>query len=140
MNKTSSIVDRQVRIELLRARAAVEREALRHHAGDLADALSPSHMLKGLVPRLGGGNMPMMAWQAFSLVRRYPVIMSTLSAVFLRGKRSRLLKLATAGVVGWQVYRGWQARRADGHADSAAGAGKADTTNPVPPTSRPPSL
>ncbi|ANN65712.1 hypothetical protein [Bordetella bronchialis] len=130
MSKMSPEVDRQVRIELLRARAAVEREALVHNVAGLTASLSPSHLVKGLVPRLSAGNMPMMAWQAFSVVRRYPVIMSTLSAIFLRGKRSRLLKLATAGAVGWQVYRGWRARQASDAATQAV-------TNPVPPTSRP---
>lgn len=132
MNKLSPEVDRQVRIELLRARAAVEREALLHNVAGLTDSLSPSHLVKALMPRLGASNMPGLALQAFSLVRRYPVIMSSLSAIFLRGKRSRLLKLAGAAAVGWQVYRGWQARQAQGHGDGP--------TSPVPPTSRPPSV
>jgi uncharacterized membrane protein YebE (DUF533 family) len=127
MNKLSPEVDRQVRIELLRARAAVEREALVHNVAGVMQSLSPSHLIKGLVPRMGAGNMPAMAWQAFSMVRRYPVITSTLSAVFLRGKRSKLLKLATAAVVGWQVYRGWQGRQAP--RDAAA-----DATGPTRPT------
>jgi hypothetical protein len=111
-DKRSSAVDRQVRIELLRARAAVEREALVHNVADLGVSLSPSHWVKGLMPRLGAGNMPVLACRAFSMVRRYPVITSTLSAIFLRSKRSRLLKLATVAVVGWQVWRrGWGARR-----------------------------
>jgi uncharacterized membrane protein YebE (DUF533 family) len=133
MNKLSPEVDRQVRIELLRARAAVEREALVHNVAGVMQSLSPSHLIKGLVPRMSAGNMPAMAWQAFSMVRRYPVITSTLSAVFLRGKRSKLLKLATAAAVGWQVYRGWQGRQAP--QDAAA-----DATGPTRPTSRPPSL
>jgi hypothetical protein len=111
MSKISAAVDRQVRIELLRARAAVEREALVHGVVDLGQALSPAHLIKSLVPRMGMGNSSKLAWQAFSMVRRYPVIMSTVSAIFLRGKRSRLLKLATAATVGWQVYRGWRARQ-----------------------------
>jgi hypothetical protein len=122
MSKLSPAVDRQVRIELLRARAAVEREALVHNVAGVAESLSPSRLIKGLVPRVGAGNLPMLAWQAFSVVRRYPVVASSLSAVFLRGKRSRLLKLGTAAVVGWQVYRGWRARRADGDAAGASGA------------------
>lgn len=133
MNKMSPEVDRQVRIELLRARAAVERDALVHHVAGVSESLSPSRLIKGLVPRMGATSMPALAWQAFSLVRRYPVITSSLSTIFLRGKRSKLLKLASAAAVGWQVYRGWQARQAR----QAAGAGS--FTSPVPPTSRPPS-
>lgn len=133
MNKLSPEVDRQVRIELLRARAAVEREALVHNVAGLTQSLSPAHLIKSLMPRLGAGNMPGLAWQAFSLVRRYPIITSSLSTIFLRGKRSRLLKLAGAAAVGWQVYRGWQARQAEARA-----GGTADITSRVPPTSRPP--
>ncbi|WP_256987952.1 hypothetical protein [Bordetella genomosp. 9] len=132
MSKLSPEVDRQVRIELLRARAAVERQALVHNVAGLTQSLSPSHLVKGLVPRLGAGNMPGLAWQAFNLVRRYPIITSTLSTAFLGGKRSRLLKLGTAAVVGWQVFRGWKARQA------AGAAGSASVTNPAGPTSRPP--
>ena len=133
MNKLSPEVDRQVRIELLRARAAVEREALLHNVTGLTQSLSPAHLIKSLMPRLGATNMPGLALQAFSLVRRYPIITSSLSAVFLRGKRSRLMKLAGAAAVGWQVYRGWQARQAQARA-----GGNADITSPAPPTSRPP--
>lgn len=137
MNKLSPEVDRQVRIELLRARAAVEREALVHNVAGLTQSLSPAHLVKSLMPRMGAGNVPALAWRAFSLVRRYPVIMSSLSTVFLSGKRSRLLKLAGAAAVGWQVYRGWQARQARPPADDTGAAG---VTSPVRPTSRPPSV
>jgi hypothetical protein len=147
MNKLSPAVDRQVRVELLRARAAVEREALVHNVAGLAESLSPAHLVRGLMPRLGLGlggggkmrNMPMLAWQAFSMVRRYPIIASSLSAVFLRGKRSRLLKLASLGVVGWQVYRGWQARQAGEEAGGQSTV-QPGVTSPVAPTSHPPSL
>ncbi|AOB30065.1 hypothetical protein AKI39_04240 [Bordetella sp. H567] len=135
MNKLSPEVDRQVRIELLRARAAVEREALVHNVAGLTESLSPAHLVRGLMPRLGASNIPGLAWQAFSLVRRYPVITSSLSTIFLRGKRSRLLKLASAAAVGWQVYRGWQARQGQRYATRAAAV-----TSPIPPTSRPPSV
>ncbi|CAM3477736.1 DUF3318 domain-containing protein [Bordetella sputigena] len=128
MSKLSPEVDRQVRIELLRARAAVERQSLVHNVAALTQSLSPSHLIKGLVPRIGAGNMPGLAWQAFTLARRYPIITSTLSTVFLRGKRSRLLKLGTLAVVGWQAYRGWKARQ----------AGAAHVTSPADSTSRPP--
>ncbi|WP_332457748.1 hypothetical protein [Bordetella genomosp. 9] len=148
MNKVSPAVDRQVRIELLRARAAVERESLVHCVSDLTQSLSPSRLIKGMMPRVGVGNASMLAWRAFSMARRYPVIMSTVSAIFLRGKRSRLLKLATAAVVGFQVYRGWRARQEDGAPPAGSrgaewggpgGAENPAVTDPTAPISRPPS-
>jgi hypothetical protein len=125
MAKLSPVIDRAVRIELLRARAALEREELVQNVADLGVSLSPSHLLKGLLPGglggLGGGSAPRMAMQAFTLARRYPVVLSTLSAVFLGGnKRSKLVKLATGAVVGWQVFRAWRAN----HPDSQAPAGQ----------------
>jgi hypothetical protein len=122
--KLSPVVERAVRIELLRAQAAVEREVLIQNVADLGVSLSPSHLVKGLLPTglggLGGltsGNAPRLALQAFSLMRRYPVVLSSLSAVFLGGnKRSKLVKLATGAVVGWQVFRAWRSSHADGPA------------------------
>lgn len=112
MHKMSPEVDRAVRIELLRARAAVERESLVLGLAEAGRELSPSHLLKGLLPGLGGlgsGNSSRLAWQAFSLLRRYPFIMSGVSAVFLGGnKRSKLLKLAAGAAVGWQAFRAWR--------------------------------
>jgi hypothetical protein len=113
MAKLSPVIDRAVRIELLRARAALEREELVQNVADLGVSLSPSHLVKGLLPGglggLGGGGASRLALQAFTLARRYPVVLSSLSAVFLGGnKRSKLVKLATGAVVGWQLFRAWR--------------------------------
>jgi len=113
MQKISPEVDRAVRLELLRARAAVERESLAHSLADVTVSMSPSHLVKGLLPGLaGGGNSSKLAWQAFSMLRRHPMVLSSISAILLGGnKRSRLLKLGTGAVVAWQVYRAWRTRQ-----------------------------
>jgi hypothetical protein len=114
MQKMSPAVERAVRIELLRARAAIERESLAHGVAETGRALSPSHLIKGLLPGFSGGGSTRLVWQAIGLVRRYPVILSSVSAMVLGGnKRSKLLKLATGAVVGWQVFRAWQSRQGD---------------------------
>jgi hypothetical protein len=128
MAKLSPVIDRAVRIELLRARAALEREELVQNVADLGVSLSPSHLLKGLLPGgLGVGSGSRLALQAFTVARRYPVILSTLSAMFLGGnKRSKLVKLATGAVVGWQVFRAWRSSHPDGHAPAETDTQRGD--------------
>jgi hypothetical protein len=129
--KLSPVVERAVRIELLRAQAAIDREELIQNVADLGVSLSPSHLVKGLLPGgLGGlasGNGSRMALQAFSLMRRYPVVLSSLSAVFLGGnKRSKLVKLATGAVVGWQVFRAWRSSHPAGRTQAGTQRGYGD--------------
>jgi len=54
MGKSSPAVDRAVRIELLRARAALEREALVANVSRAAGQLTPAAALRGLMPGLMG--------------------------------------------------------------------------------------
>jgi len=52
--------------------------------------------------------------QAIGLARRYPLISSSVSAMFMRGgKKSKLLKLAGGALVGWQLFKLWQDSRQD---------------------------
>jgi len=115
MSRMSPGVERQVRIEMLRARAAIEREALAQRIVEAGHALSPANLVRGLVPGLGGrmgrgrGSASSMLWQAVSLARRYPLVSSSLSTLVLGGsRRSRLLKLAGVGLAGWQLYKTWR--------------------------------
>lgn len=121
MPNRSPAVDRAVRIELLRARAALERESLVHSIAAAGQALAPAALLRRYVPRLGAGNASRLLWQAVSLARRYPFISSTLSALIMGrgGKRSRLLRLVGGALLGWQVLKAWRthAGRDAGHAD-----------------------
>ena len=114
MNKPplSPAVDRAVRIELLRARAALERESLAHDIAAAGRSLEPANLLKRWLPGLAKGNVSRLLWQGVSLARRYPFISSTLSALIMgRGKRSRLLRLAGGALLGWQVFKGWRDSR-----------------------------
>jgi len=125
--KLSPAIDRAVRMELLRAKAAVEREALLHNLAEAGVALSPSHLMRSLLPGslqglvggggLGGGGSSKIAMQAFTLLRRYPMVLSSVSALFLKGnKKSKLLKLAAGALVGWQALRVWREKQdSDGH-------------------------
>lgn len=127
MARHTPAVDRQVRIEMLRARAALERETLAQRLIETGHDLAPSNLIRSLLPAsmaglIGGGGARggmSMLWQAVSLARRYPIVSSTLSSALLGGgKRRGLLKLAGAGVAGWQLFKAW---RASTRHDAAAG-------------------
>ncbi|MBO9355007.1 hypothetical protein GG851_13505 [Bordetella petrii] len=109
MAKMSPAIDRAVRIELLRARAAIERESLAHDIAAASRSLEPRNLVKRWLPGLARGNLSGLVWQGVALARRYPFISSTLSALLMgRGKRSRLLRLAGGALLGWQVFKAWR--------------------------------
>ncbi|MDQ8035537.1 MAG: hypothetical protein REJ50_26320 [Bordetella sp.] len=115
MSRHSATVDRQVRIELLRARAAIEREALAHSIADAGQALEPATLLRGLWPKFARGNTSQLLWQGFNLMRRYPMVSSSLSAFVMGGgKRAGLLKLAGGALAGWQLYKAWRSNHRAG--------------------------
>ncbi|HCW17807.1 MULTISPECIES: hypothetical protein [unclassified Achromobacter] len=119
MSKRSPTVDRAVRIELLRARAAIERESLAQGIISTGRRLEPSSILRGLLPRLASGGASRWALQAITLARRYPLVSSSLSTLLMRGgKRFKLLKVAGGALVGWQLYKLWQSSKEDGKSDS----------------------
>ena len=118
MSKRSPTVDRAVRIELLRARAAIERESLAQNIVTTGRKLEPASIIRGLLPRLASGGASRWALQAITLARRYPLVSSSLSTLLMRGgKRFKLLKVAGGALVGWQLYKLWQSSREDSESD-----------------------
>lgn len=119
MAKRSPTIDRAVRIELLRARAAIERESLAQTIATAGRKLEPISLLKGLLPGLASSGASRWALQAIGLARRYPLVSSSVSALLMRGgKGTKLLKLAGGAFVGWQLFKFWQAsRQPDSHDD-----------------------
>lgn len=119
MGKSSPAVDRAVRIELLRARAALEREALVANVSHAAGQLTPAAALRGLMPGLMGatrssGAASGLAMQAWRLWRQYPMLGSTLSALALGGSRkSRLVKAIVGSVVAWKAFQMWRDSQSD---------------------------
>jgi len=114
MARSSPAIDRAVRIELLRARAAIERESLAHSIASASRSLQPGNLFKRWLPGLSRGNLSQLVWQGVSLARRYPFISSTVSALLMgRGKRSRLLRLAGGALLGWQAFKAWRGSRPD---------------------------
>lgn len=106
-SKPSKARLREVRIELLRARAAIERQTLGNSLRHLGQDLKPSALLRGLLPASVSRKRPTdWVFQGLGLMRRYPFIVSTASAL-LSGvrKRHRLLRLGAGLLLSWQVAR-----------------------------------
>lgn len=103
--------DRALRIELLRARAAMERQSVAHGVQHLGASLTPRGLLESFLPKSrsrGPRKSPSdLLLQAFSVSRRYPMILSLGSALFSTAARRKLRwwKLAAGAVLAWQVSR-----------------------------------
>lgn len=121
MTRHSPVVERQVRIELLRARAAIERESLARSLAETGQAMEPRNLIRGLMPKIGAlgkSNASQWVMQAYNVARKYPLVSSAVSSLFMgKGKSSRLLRLVGLGYAGWQAFRGWQSTRPPRHRD-----------------------
>lgn len=109
-SKMSHAQARELRIELLRARAAIERQNLRKYSGQLSDDLKPVNLIKGLLPAsLAKGSTAGVLAQGAGLLARYPFLLSTLTGLF-SGKRKvsssrRVLRVLAGAALGWQALR-----------------------------------
>jgi len=99
--------DRALRIELIRARAALERQTLIRTTGNLRASLRPAALVRGLIPRSISKVRPVdLVFQGITLARRYPLLTSSVSAVLSGvGKRRRWWRIAAGLLVSWQLAR-----------------------------------
>jgi hypothetical protein len=128
MAKRNAAVDREIRIELLRARAVLERKALVMDLVQAGHRLSWGNALREFMPNLtrsaglgssdqaaGGSWAHGLFMQAYRLWRQYPIIGSTVSAVALGGSRKvRVVKVAVGVALVWKLYGLWQSH-SQGH-------------------------
>lgn len=101
---------RELRIELLRARAAIERQNLRKYSAGLVNDLSPGNLVRGVLPRgLGEGGAGNLLMQGVGLLTRYPFLVSSVTGLLSgrgRGKvGKRLFRALLGGLLGWQALR-----------------------------------
>jgi len=102
---------RQAHIELLRARAAYERQALSIHTTELGREMSPRRWFAQLLQPsqesgVGGGQrVASLLGQGLSLAAQYPYIAASLSSMFV-GKRWRWFKWIGVGLAAWQIAAG----------------------------------
>ncbi|HEU0231304.1 MAG TPA: hypothetical protein VFR20_12090 [Burkholderiaceae bacterium] len=108
MKGVSARNERVMRIELARARAAVERERLKRDACDAVQELSPGRIVSRFLSPLGRGHGP-LAWlrNGAALARRYPLLVSAVSAAFsgAGGRRRRWWRLGAALLAGIEAAR-----------------------------------
>ena len=107
MSKLSPGRERAVRIELLRARAAIERQSMSQSLHRLSDSLTPRGLIESFFPRARRTSPSDLLMRAFSVSRRYPMILSLGSALLSTAARRRLRwwKLAAGAVLAWQMSR-----------------------------------
>lgn len=115
MSPKNTTVDRSLRIEILRARASLERQHLARSACSLAESLTPAALVKGALSRSVLHKKP-SDWllQGLGLMQRYPLLASSASALLSRSaKRHRWWRLAAAALLSWQVARSMKSSRSD---------------------------
>ena len=113
MKGISAHGERIVRIELARARAAVERQRLARGVRDVSQELAPARLMAHLFPRLGHGS-GLLPWLrgGVELARRYPFLVSAASAACSGlGKRRRWWRLGVAALAGIEAARVLSRRR-----------------------------
>lgn len=111
-SKPSAAKLREARIELLRARAALERQTLGNSVRHLGNDLQPSALLRSFLPASVGRQRPSdWLFQGLGLMRRYPFLVSAVTTLFSGArKRNRLLRLGAGLLVSWQLAKGLSAR------------------------------
>lgn len=105
MKKTFSANERSLRIELARARAALERQSLERGVRNLEESLKPATLLRGLLPKLvsQSGSLGWLG-QGLLLTQRYPLLASGVSALISGlGRRHRWWRLGAGLLLGWQL-------------------------------------
>ena len=96
--KASVGLDRQAYLELLRMRAAVERQSLMLHNSQLKLELSPKQWLHNMSTVNGG----QLIATGVSFATQYPYLTSALSSLLIR-RRWRTLKWAGLALIVWRT-------------------------------------
>ncbi|OWT61846.1 hypothetical protein [Candidimonas nitroreducens] len=96
----------ELRIEVLRARAALERQALRRSVAQAGTELRPAALLQAALPRLLPRSGRGWLADGLSLARRYPLLVSLASALLTGRRRGRTwLRLGAGLLLGLQAWR-----------------------------------
>ncbi len=106
----------QARKELLIARASIERLEFAAHIGRAKAAVSPSQMLKSVLPRLTSGGGMTTAFQVWRTLRRYPMVSSVASMLLARVRFRgvfRLLKFGGGAFVAYEAFKIWRGFKAE---------------------------
>lgn len=106
MKQSWSSKERALHIEVIRARAALERQNLASNVKVLSQSLTPGALVKGLFFRKSSRSPADFLFKAFTLTRRYPLLASSVSALLSGvGKRRRWWRIAGGLLLSWQLAR-----------------------------------
>lgn len=107
MSRALTARERALRIELLRARAAIERQSMVHGLHHLGGSLTPRGLLESVFPKSRRTSPSDLVMRAFSVTRRYPMMLSLGSALFSATARRKLRwwKVLGGAIVAWQMSR-----------------------------------
>lgn len=116
MSRVNSKIERQVRIELLRARAAVERQELCFISRQIGASVQPENvfaLLKGQASKVLGaqfGSSKTNGWIDFilSFSQRYPLLLSGASAVASTVVGKKKWRLGVMALTTWRLYSAYQ--------------------------------
>ena len=120
MTRHNASYDREARIELVRARSALERQRLLRGVHELSESLRPSSLVRSLLPRsVSRKKASNWLMDGVGVVQRYPLLTSGASAVLARlGKRNRWLRLAGSLLLSWQFARSMVDSKKERRSDS----------------------
>ncbi|HEX2518829.1 MAG TPA: hypothetical protein VHK04_04760 [Castellaniella sp.] len=100
-----------LRVEILRAHATLERQALGRQVRQVGKALKPAALLHEALPVVSNWSTWRLL-QGLSLARRYPLLIAAASSVLTgRGKRRTWLRIGVGVLLGWQALRAAKAPR-----------------------------
>lgn len=98
--------ERALQIELLRARAILERQAMVRAACDVTDSLTPRSIWRSFFPRASSRSPSDWLIKGLALTRRYPLLTSGVSALLSGvGKRRRWWRMGAGLLLSWHVAR-----------------------------------
>lgn len=106
MNDSLSPKDRSTQIELVRARAALERQTMARSAKELGASLEPKVLMRSFMPKMPSRSTTDWMLKGVSLARRYPLVASGMSAILTRAaKRKKWLRIGAGLLITWQIAR-----------------------------------
>jgi hypothetical protein len=107
MSRALSARERALRIELLRARAAIERQSMAHGLHHLGQSLTPRGLFQSVFPSSRRSSPSDLVMRAVSISRQYPMILSVGTALFSATARRKLRwwKVLGSAAMGWLMSR-----------------------------------
>ena len=106
MKQGMTAKERALQIEMVRARAALERQAVARAVRSLGNDLAPGALLRSAFPRASSRSLSDWIVQLVTLTRRYPLLTSSASALLSGvGKRKRWWRIGAGLLLSWQMAR-----------------------------------